>query len=186
MEIIEPWRTVIAKHRLTDEKLLDELTEELLTCPFFAESRRVGNVLDEIYTPKTNDVMGSFVKPAVVQYLKDICKYTCKDDELRSCTWGNMYNEGDSLDMHVHPNCILVTVMYLTNSNAPLTLIDPKGNACRGHPSEIIRSSFSNHRIIPKAGDLYIFPSYLQHFVVSNRKGMRVSLASDFYLEDDD
>ncbi|MNF92414.1 hypothetical protein D3C84_750580 [compost metagenome] len=61
-----------------------------------------------------------------------------------------------------------------------MMIYDPRGNASRGYPRAIRDDHFSPYAVFPKAGDLYIMPSFLQHYVPTVKDDLRLSLINDY------
>lgn len=105
--------------------------------------------------------------------------------EQAQTSWMFYTCTGEGLESHLHssPSALFTSVLYLTDSLSELVLMDPRGNACRGYPKDIKRSHFGTHRIRPKAGELYLFPCYVEHFAASAPPAPRLSILSNYFFE---
>ncbi len=66
--------------------------------------------------------------------------------------------------LHVHRSSFLTGVFYINvdEQSGNLMLHDPRSNAVRAAPDEIM-DQFAPVAILPKPGDMVVFPSYLYH-----------------------
>ena len=96
--------------------------------------------------------------------------------------WAVSYKAGDSQGLHVHPSANVSGVYYVT---APPSTLEP------GDPGKIsfydprpratmVQLPFqtTRHRIAPVPGDMYLFPSWLEHSVSPFQgEGTRICIA---------
>lgn len=73
-----------------------------------------------------------------------------------------MLEAGEVTGYHCHPYSFLTGIVYLTPQNTGLILHDPRPNAERGYPRQFF-AEFDDHTIVPKMGDVVLFPSYVYH-----------------------
>lgn len=90
-------------------------------------------------------------------------------------SWVNKYEKDDLNDKHSHPNAMISGVYYIESdeTSAPIIFNKPYCHTNLFH--ETIKPTFKNknnnqynldyYGLNPKTGDLYIFPSWLEHTV---------------------
>ena len=83
--------------------------------------------------------------------------------------WYNICPKGGYNECHVHPGAFLSGVYYLKKpkESGDINFHDPrKGSLCSREPQHIARGSLQE--INAKAGDVVIFPGWLEHSVIPN------------------
>ena len=96
--------------------------------------------------------------------------------------WAVIYKAGHTQGLHVHPNANVSGVYYVTAPAATLepgdagkiSFYDPRPRAT------MIQLPFqaTRHRIAPVPGDMYLFPSWLEHSVSAFQgEGTRICIA---------
>jgi len=181
MQIIEPWRTRIGVVNLKDHCDLMQLADEVLALSYMVASDD-----DKPYTPTDQefrlivDVRQRLITPAVIDFIHQEFNYKYQTVQVES--FGRWLPEGKALGAHLHGSSAVTTILYLGDYDSEIVLYDPRGNACRGYPREIRDSYFGQHHYSPKAGDLVILPSYLEHYVPPVKDQMRLTLVSDYYF----
>ncbi len=186
MEIIEPWRTRLVRINLKEHiHDFDGLVSEIVAQN---DLKRDGETEQEICdaerTPLLHSLRELLITPAVKRYVKEFYDYEIDDDRLSSTSWVVYGRHNEGVTFHSHAGSQISTVLYLVANPGDLIMVDPRGHACRGYPPEIRENHFNNHRIIPCDGDLWIFPSYVQHYVEPGREDeLRVSLPTDYFFD---
>jgi uncharacterized protein (TIGR02466 family) len=103
--------------------------------------------------------------------------------EIEAEAWGNVYLKGDYQMPHIHHDSIWSGVYYVEATKSELSssqycsgileLFDPRAGAWNHE-----QSRDTNYRIIPEAGMLVVFPSWLAHSVTPhNSDHPRISIA---------
>lgn len=133
--------------------------------------------------PLIINLRDQIVIPLVKQYMKDNFEYDLVDFDVD--TNAKWIQRGEGLYPHYHPGSVMSAIIYPSDSVSGLNLFDPRGNACRGYPRSMRTKAFGTKHISPKAGDIYIFPSYLQHSVSHVVEDDRLSLLHEFYVRND-
>jgi len=84
--------------------------------------------------------------------------------------WVNKYEDNDYQGMHIHPSDFSFIIYYKGNSNTVFN--SPVKNILEAYGSEIFDRSFE-----PKftEGDIFLFPSYLEHWVKPNSGNITIS-----------
>ncbi len=83
--------------------------------------------------------------------------------------WYNVCPKGGYNETHVHPGAFLSGVYYLKKpeKSGDINFHDPrKGSMCSREPQHVARGSLQ--RVDTKAGDIIIFPGWLEHSVEPN------------------
>ena len=87
--------------------------------------------------------------------------------------WYNINKKGDWNIPHIHPNSNFALVWYLTDSDGLLHLMNP-------FPQ---RDNSDNINLKAKKGDIVMFPSDIQHYVMPNQRDTdRVSISMNLQL----
>lgn len=179
MELIQPWKTVIAKINLADVIHLEALANEIMSLHSIspAESETAYKVTPEEF-PYLCEVRDNIITPLVQTYVKesmdfDLTKFTVD-------TFGKWFPAGSDLAPHTHGSTGITTVFYPADYRSSMMVYDPRNNASRGYPRKIRDNYFAPYTIYPKAGDLIIMPSYLQHYVPTVEDDLRLSLINDY------
>jgi uncharacterized protein (TIGR02466 family) len=111
-----------------------------------------------------------------------------------SCMWANVHKSGSKHHFHQHPNSFLSGVMYLNipsdsiDSPGRLTFIDPRTAKNMVYADFVSDSciSYRNWSFSPTTGDIFIFPSWLEHGTdtfISLNNSLRISLSFNFILK---
>jgi len=121
-------------------------------------------------------------QPQGIEYIQSVVKETFTKEVSTSPApntkvlnwWYNINSHGDWNIPHTHPNSDFALVLYLTDSDGLLCLINPHSH--RG-------TSKQNSTIDAKKGDIVIFPSDLSHYVMPNpREEDRISISMNLQL----
>lgn len=182
MELTSLWKVEIAKVNVLDLVNNEALIEEvhLLHCLCPRESDRA-LALTKAQFPALVAFRDDILTPLAEDYIKRV--FEVLPSEITVDTFGKVFGNDEGLGSHLHGNSMLTTVYYPEDSSAGMTLFDPRFNASRGYPRSVRDHHFGDHYITPKAGDLWIMPSYLQHNVEANKQDMRLSLINDFHFK---
>jgi len=96
--------------------------------------------------------------------------------------WAVIYRAGHTQGLHVHPNANVSGVYYVSAPRAALepgdagkiSFYDPRSRATMAQlPYQATR-----HRVAPVPGDMYLFPSWLEHSVSAFQgEGTRICIA---------
>lgn len=180
---LSKWETRIYHLNLKELFDFDALLAETLA----AVDLRLKTIEEDFCTANTTPLLARLreevVLPQALAYMAESWDYHLTTEQLRYRSWFNGETHGRGLSWHHHPNAQLSTVLYLKAEDGPITFMDPRGNACRGYPSEIIAQHFNNQTLHIETGDLVIFPSYLAHLVEPYRPVLRIVMATDFFIE---
>lgn len=174
------WQTTIELHDLADQCDLEmALTECLLVSNALHDKEN--RPLEQWDAPELLRIHRELIEPLFLKYLDDV--YGHRPDGLKVSNWVFGGNGGGGLECHVHSGSHFSAVFYPTDSSGQIVLCDPRFNASRGYPREIIDNHFSKRKITPKAGQLLIMPSFVEHFVTPHPDKLRLSFVSDIQLK---
>ena len=112
--------------------------------------------------------------PYGIEVVKDIVSKAIEQDFKVHEWWYNINGKGHWNIPHTHPNSDLALVIYLTDSDGLLQLINP----------HLMRTNSQHYTgINAKRGDILIFPSDLLHYVMPNpREEDRISISMNLQL----
>ena len=113
--------------------------------------------------------------PDGMEVVKDIVSKAIEHD-FNIINWWYNINGKEAWNLpHSHPGSDLALVLYLTETDNLLHLINPFSQRRLNEASTYIPS--------PKKGDILIFPSDIQHFVMPNQKEEdRISISMNLQL----
>lgn len=179
MELIQPWNTSILKANVANMVNLQDIANEILSLHSLSpqESKTAYKVTPEEF-PKLCDFRDRVVTGLVKEFLLQTMGYELKDFTVD--TFGKWFAQGKDLAPHTHGNAGITSILYPEDYESGMSIFDPRGNASRGYPRAIRDEHFSPYYVFPKAGDLYIFPAFLQHYVPTVKDDVRLSLINDF------
>ena len=147
---------------------------------------KLGEDLLDLNLPEINQWIEQEVYPAFDQYLVDTIGRQIGDfDGYKLKSWLTGTQGNYHLIMHNHSGSQVSGVFYMlceeSTLGGELVFSDPRPNANRGY-SASWQKQFDYTRIQPKTGDVYIFPSYLYHFVMPYAGTLRLCVPVDLYL----
>ena len=96
--------------------------------------------------------------------------------------WAVAYKAGHTQGLHVHPSANVSGVYYVTAPSAALapgdagkiSFYDPRPRATMNQ----LAFQATRHRVAPMPGDMYLFPSWLEHSVAAFQgEGIRLCIA---------
>lgn len=182
MNIIQPWKIEIAQVNLLDQVDNEALIEEIhmLHCMCPRNSQTPLEVTPDVF-PALVHFREKILLPLADQYIRRV--FGVAPTDIAIDTFGKAFEKGEGLSSHLHGNSCLTSVYYPEDSNAGMSLVDPRFNASRGYPRAVRDNHFGEHYVSPKAGDLWLMPSYIQHSVANNPGDMRLSLINDFHFK---
>lgn len=141
------------------------------------------NILDK---PEFQDIK-SFIQEAIDKYMKEIEKTNQDVSIYLTQSWLNYTDASQQHPNHIHPNSYISGVLYMNVQEGldsimfhkPLSAINLKVDHV-----ELNRFTEEVHRFPVKTGLLVLFPSHLQHGVLTNAADhSRISLAFNTFLK---
>jgi len=89
--------------------------------------------------------------------------------------WRNKYQEHDWQDIHIHPHSSWSFVIYETVDSSKTVFMSPIFKDIQNHLGTNLSDFPLDFRPQLKKGDIIIFPSYLEHFVMAGNVGSTIS-----------
>lgn len=186
----------------TDIEGADALNEELLT-GVAALQRQIPNTKPDdwacsVYTTLHSDIdlfaIAPFSKVKELA-LREVSRYAellhmhAPYPYLRILdAWINVYNEGDSQEMHIHQNSIFSGIYYIQAPEGCSSVMfrSPSADTMIDPPKTAIDELNSTDAMFPAvAGQMIIFRSHLRHSVLPNTTGTpRISLSFNVDLHE--
>lgn len=186
MKALQPWNTVILQANLREfipTFDLEAFAEEVFTLNLMAGGQDATQAkLSKELTPHILHTRDYTIRGVLHRWVRDVFDYVLTEDMYDVEINAKWIPEGEGLYPHVHASSAFSVIVYPQDSESALVFFDPRVNAGRGYPAAIRDKFFAKHVISPKAGDFYIFPSYLQHSVSYVKEDVRLSLLHEYYL----
>ncbi|HEX2668469.1 MAG TPA: putative 2OG-Fe(II) oxygenase [Gammaproteobacteria bacterium] len=134
--------------------------------------------------PEVQALRDQVVQPGVKAYLERVYGEQGKSIPTRLVSWANILCEGDWQAPHMHPSTgnLISGVYYAAVPEKP----EPEGciEFLNPHPVAHHHGVSLTRRIMPKAGDLILFPPYYIHYVYPFRgEGERCIVAFDVIVQ---
>lgn len=194
-EITRLWPTMMLRHRLPGSERANPVLVELLTGmedarPDLTTDYLAGNLFDH-----EHPVLG-WLKSCVNRAVLDYAQAAGIDYELefRTQAWANINRFGDYHNLHNHPHAWLSGTYYLQvpvakplpgrsdRNPGAISFYDPRPQAnmmaVKGDPQVD-----PEHRILPQAGEILLWPAFLHHLVHPNLSDeLRVSVSFNIIL----
>ena len=181
---ITPFNVTIMKSKCPKEHvnfMIEAVTllldNEILCEELDASDGLVGNVTNEVHIPQLPGIEGinGWIKEQAKKYVNRNFKkneseynkyqkaYFSQEPEVSiTSEWVVRMNPGDFNPAHFHTNCHLSGLIYLKIPEGFEK--DAGGNIhfLHGNPADYYENQY---QVTPKVGDMYLWPSWLQHFV---------------------
>lgn len=183
MRFVQPWKIEIAHLNVAHCIDMEDLRNEIAALSIMSGQEDEGQtfVTDKL-CPGIIHLRDDIITNAVRDYTKACWNYPMED--FRSETNAKWIKEGEGLYPHVHAGSQMSAIFYPDTAETGLNFFDPRMNVSRGYPKVIRNRDMSMYQITPEAGDIWIFPSYLQHSVSHVRGDTRLSLLTEYYFND--
>ncbi|MNZ89444.1 hypothetical protein D3C78_1083690 [compost metagenome] len=185
MNIIQPWETPIGHSNFAQCLDLAALKDEIGALALMSDQEDGGQryVNDYDTFPNIVHLLRDIIDHEVKEYIQNMWNYGL--GEFRRETNAKWIPPGEGLYPHYHPGSQVSAIFYPEDSPSGLAMFDPRGNACRGYPKQIRNRYMAPHLISPAAGDLWIFPSFVQHSVSYVKEDTRLSMLCEYYFSDE-
>ena len=126
------------------------------------------------------------IYPTFNKFLQETMKRNVSDwNGHRMHGWMTGYNNNYSLSYHNHRGSQISAVFYLLceeqNSGGQISFTDPRQNSNRAYDASF-QDWFSEKKLIPKSGDVVVFPSFLYHYVSTYHGSIRLAMPVDLFL----
>lgn len=134
--------------------------------------------------PEVQALRDQMVLPAVQAYMDKVYGAQGRAIKTRIVSWANILCQGDWQAPHMHPSSgnLISGVYYAAVPEKP----EPEGclEFLNPHPVAHHHGVSLTRRIMPKAGDLVLFPPYYIHYVYPFRgEGERCIVAFDVLIQ---
>jgi len=134
--------------------------------------------------PEVRTLREQVVLPGVRTYLERVYGEHAKKMSTQLVSWANILKEGDWQAPHMHPTAgnLISGVYYAQVPEKP----EPEGciEFLNPHPVSRHHGESLTRRIMPRTGELILFPPYYIHYVYPFRgTGERVIVAFDVVLQ---
>ncbi len=181
MDYLAPWPTVIGLTNIAGKIDLDCLSDEIFNLNLLTKGEDASQQwATHEAVPLIMSLRDDIINPLVEQYSLEQWEYPLTDYRVE--TNAKWIPQGEGLYPHLHPGSNLSAIIYPKDSPSGITLFDPRMNASRGYPKPIRRGYMKPVTISPKAGDVLIIPSYIQHSVSYVKEEVRLSLLFEYYF----
>lgn len=129
-----------------------------------------------------------FITKCVNEYLLEVFEsnyLVCEGSELSIDVHATNHK---TIGAHQHNSAIISGVFYVEIDSGELIMHDPRGTASRGYPNDPgYAKYFGRHSIMPKPGDIILFPGFLTHEVAANTSDLpRIIIPFDISEEVND
>ena len=130
------------------------------------------NVLTTVNTETLLDKNSiNYLNITLTEMLSYVLKPYCKNFVFNvEGIWVNKYEDNDYQGMHIHPSDFSFIIYYKGNSNTVFN--SPMKNILEIYGSEIFDRAFEPKLV---EGDIFLFPSYLEHWVRPNSGNITIS-----------
>jgi hypothetical protein len=181
MEIIQPWQVKIARVNIAEFVDLEGLAGEIhqLHCLSPRESATPYPVTPAEF-PLICAARDGIITDKVSEYIEEA--FGVSPLGMVIDTFGKWFGKGEELGSHLHGNSNVTSVFYPYEYSTGMMLMDPRFNAQRGYSRRVRDTHFGDYNARPKAGDLWIVPSYVQHSIPTVKDDLRISLINDFHF----
>ena len=89
--------------------------------------------------------------------------------------WRNKYSEHDWQDIHIHPNCQWSFIIYESVNSSKTVFLNPSFKDVQNQLGMTVPGFPLDFRPELKKGDIIIFPSFIEHFVMPGNIGSTIS-----------
>lgn len=89
--------------------------------------------------------------------------------------WRNKYTKHDWQDIHIHPHCQWSFIIYENVQQSKTVFMNPNYKDIQNHMGMNLQGFPSDFRPQLTTGDIIIFPSFLEHFVMPGNEGSTIS-----------
>jgi uncharacterized protein (TIGR02466 family) len=190
------WHVNILKEMENNNISMKEIIKECKKIKVENKGRKVSNFGKNAYQSNDLEFNSSVssifrVGQIISTVVKTIYNSVWKGNIELTNSWLNINKKNSQNIMHIHPTSILSGCFYIKvpKNSGDLTIVrnsfdqfiyQDYGNTHKNEKGEQILTSFTADMFsfIPKVGDIYIFPSHIQHQVSINETNKsRISIA---------
>ena len=125
-----------------------------------------------------------WIENRCLYFINEVMGYYA-DDVIITSSWINVADEGASQYLHCHSNSFVSGIYYVNfeEDHAPLNFINPRDpdicttSILTQKPGRATPYNIRSASVPTKSGDMVIFPSWLNHEYVDNKRDGRISIA---------
>jgi len=181
MDFIEPWRIKLACVNFAGQVDIEGLANEIfLLNDATPPESKIPYVVTAEEFPLICAFRDGLITDALHRYIREV--FNIEPQDMVLDTFGKWIKRGTELGAHIHGSSGITSIFYPFDYTSGLMVSDPRFTASRGYSRRIRDEHFDNYRVTPKAGDLWIIPSYIQHSVPTVNEDMRLSLVNECYF----
>lgn len=186
MNLLYP--TKVLKTKMQSDSARHQLIDALMSTLDLDQpvNEKIGQDLFDWNLPEVAHWAETEVMPVFDQYLNQTLGCSLDDyahRELKAWLTGTQGNY--NMILHNHSGSFLSAVFYLLaeeqDQGGELIFCDPRINANRGYTQEW-NQEFDYTRVQPQTGDVFVFPSFLYHFVTPYNSRFRLCVPVDLFL----
>lgn len=147
---LEPWRCVVRREILegVDNEAL--ITEALMrsTNRNFDGLELDDNTVSERDFPQAHRLVYDEIVPRLQDYLTQ--QFGVRQFVDSYTAWLRVTVGGEGMKLHEHSGALLSSIYYPCASEGSINLVDPRGSACRGYPTDVRNRHFNLFSENPK------------------------------------
>jgi len=181
------WPTPVYQRKMNDslrEEFINRIMQDydIFNPPSdYSKTNILENETAEVQQFLYGEILPSFEEFAKLTLDRNLSDW--KSYKLNGWITGSSKNY--SMNLHNHSGAQFSAVFYLLceeeNRGGEIVFTDPRHNANRGY-DRAFSKWFEPLQIIPKSGDILIFPSYLYHTVLTYHSNLRIAMPVDLFL----
>ena len=184
------WPTQVMFENVKNEKLLEETIQDILLTANLEIPQSDFQQHDILADGSAiiQEFRKEIVEPMFDTYLKQVIGVGLDNfNEYWIRSWLAGTSAGYKIDPHNHTGASISAVFYLlceeVGAGGELVLMDPRTNANRGY-TKSFSPLFSPKSILPKTGDVLIFPSFVYHYSTMFEGKLRLAMPVDLFLNE--
>jgi hypothetical protein len=180
------WATPFMRTKAPADLIEEVATNILLEYDITNMPEQFGSVnVLESENPVLQRFKNELVYPTFNTFLQETLNKSIEDwGGHRMKGWVASYNNS-GLAYHNHRGSQLSAVFYVmceeTDMGGEITFTDPRQNSNRGY-DESFMPWFEHLSLVPKTGDVVVFPSFLYHYVSTYKSNIRLAIPVDLFL----
>lgn len=184
-EDFNPWQTTIRKYSISEEVCF-ELINEYATIEIQKDDSLTGDIygrIDDDKSPRINEILSDQITPKVLEYIREHFHPNCRIKEVNPFFQHLTNTVSDGVAAHDHAGSHVVATLYLNNPSGAVSFLDPRMSCRRGYPEKLLQTYFGKLELLPKNGDLNIFPSFLWHEGGLITRANRMVMIVDYWID---
>lgn len=160
----------------------------IFSIPVFIDTIELGRIdigdppTEKIWLSETPSTLGKQhdISNNTINYLAEVVSRNLGSDLIGSNPrfgeiWRNKYEQHDWQDIHIHPHCSWSFIIYETVLESKTVFMNPNFKDIQNQLGTNLKEFPLDFRPQLHAGDMIIFPSFLEHFVRPGNVGSTIS-----------